>query len=80
MADTPFRWLDDSKNFTKREEMKAVFNSLLGTPEGRLDPAEMIEAMIKIVPADEGKFRNVMPQFVEDMLKKHQREAWETSI
>src|SRR5262249_11067624 len=61
MADTPFRWLDDSKNFTKRAEMRATFDSLLGTPQGRLDPAEMIEAMIEIVPADEGKFRNVVP-------------------
>ena len=80
MADTPFRWLDDSKNFTKRAAMRETFDSLLGTPEGRLDPAEMIERMIDIVPADTGKFRNVVPQFVEDMLKKHQLEAWENQI
>jgi NAD(P)-dependent dehydrogenase (short-subunit alcohol dehydrogenase family) len=80
MADTPFRWLDDSKNFTKRAAMHETFDSLLGTPEGRLDPAEMIEKMIEIVPADTGKFRNVMPQFVEDMLKKSQRDAWDKHI
>lgn len=80
MADNPFRWLDDSKNFTKREEMRAVFDSLLSTPEGRLDPAEMIEAMIKIVPAEDGKFRNVVPQFVEDMIKEHQQSEWEVTI
>lgn len=80
MADNPFRWLDDSKNFTKRAEMRATFDSLLGTPQGRLDPAEMIEAMIKIVPAETGKFRNVVPQFVEDMLKEHQLKAWENTI
>jgi NAD(P)-dependent dehydrogenase (short-subunit alcohol dehydrogenase family) len=70
MADNPFRWLDDNKNFT----------SLLSTPQGRLDPKEMIDAMIRIVPADTGKFRNVVPQFVEDMLKEHQLHAWETTI
>jgi len=80
MADNAFRWLDDDKNFTKRADMKANFDSLLGTPEGRLDPQEMIEAMIKIVPSDTGKFRNVVPQFVEDMLKEHQTKAWENTI
>jgi hypothetical protein len=60
--------------------MRETFDSLLGTPEGRLNPAEMIERMIQIVPADTGKFRNVVPQFVEDMLKKHQLEAWDKQI
>lgn len=80
MAENPFRWLDDNKNFTKTAEMRATFDSLLGTPQGRLDPAEMIDAMIKIVPSDKGKFRNVVPQFVEDMLKEHQQKAWEVTI
>ena len=80
MADNPFRWLDDNKHFTKRAEMRATFDALLGTPQGRLDPTEMIEAMIKIVPSDSGKFRNVVPQFVEDMLKEHQQKAWEVQI
>ena len=80
MADNPFRWLDDNKNFTKRAEMRAPFDALLGTPQGRLDPREMIDAMIKIVPAENGKFRNVVPQFVEDMLKDHQLKAWENQI
>jgi NAD(P)-dependent dehydrogenase (short-subunit alcohol dehydrogenase family) len=80
MAENAFRWLDDDKNFTKRADMKAVFDSLLGTPEGRLDPQEMIDAMIRIVPSDTGKFRNVVPQFVEDMLKDHQLKAWENTI
>lgn len=80
MADTPFRWLDDSKNFTKRAALRETFDSLLGTPEGRLNPEEMIERMVQIVPAESGKFRNVVPKFVEDMLKKHQLEAWEKQI
>ena len=80
MADTCFRWLDDSRNFTKRAEMRATFDSLLGTPQGRLDPAEMIARMIDVVPSDTGKFRNVVPQFVEDMLKEHQLNAWNAEI
>jgi hypothetical protein len=80
MSDAPFRWLDDSKNFTKRADLRATFDSLLGTPQGRLDPAEMIARMIEIVPSDTGKFRNVVPQFVEDMLKQHQLDAWSNQI
>ena len=80
MADTAFRWLDDSRNFTTRAAMRATFDSLLGTPEGRLNPEEMIARMVEIVPADTGRFRNVVPQFVEDMLRAHQRDAWELEI
>lgn len=80
MAENAFRWLDDEKNFTKRADMKADFDSLLGTPQGRLNPTEMIDAMIQIVPSDTGKFRNVVPQFVEDMLKDHQLKAWGNTI
>ena len=80
MADTPFRWLNDDVNFTSRASMRETFDSLLGTPQGRLDPKEMIDKMIEIVPADTGKFRNVYPQFVEDMLKQHQHEAWDKVI
>ncbi|HEY6901784.1 MAG TPA: SDR family oxidoreductase [Puia sp.] len=80
MAESAFRWLDDEKNFTKRADMQANFDSLLKTPQGRLDPKEMIDAMIRIVPSDTGKFRNVVPKFVEDMLKEHQLNAWENNI
>ena len=80
MADTAFRWLDDSRNFTKREVLRKTFDDLLATPEGHLDPTEMIDRMIEIVPADTGKFRNVVPKFVEDMLKKNQVDAWESQI
>jgi uncharacterized protein GlcG (DUF336 family) len=80
MADTAFRWLDDATCFTKRDTMRATFDSLLGTAEGRLDSKEMVDRMIEIVPCDSGKFRNVVPQFVEDMLKKHQLEAWNKPI
>lgn len=80
MADTAFRWLDDAKNFTKRDTLRATFDSLLASPQGHLDPKEMIDRMIEIVPADSGKFRNVVPKFVEDMLKQSQIDAWDARI
>ena len=80
MADTAFRWLDDSKNFTNRAALRKTFDSLLAQPDGHLDPKEMIDRMIEIVPADTGKFRNVVPKAVEDMLKRSQANAWEAKI
>ncbi|PDT30733.1 short-chain dehydrogenase, partial [Sinorhizobium sp. FG01] len=80
MADNPFRWLDDSKNITKRADLRKGFDDFFATPEGRMDPAEMIERMIEVVPADTGKFRNVCPKVIEDMLKEHQLAAWENQI
>jgi NAD(P)-dependent dehydrogenase (short-subunit alcohol dehydrogenase family) len=80
MADTPFRWLDDSKNFTKRQVQREVFESLLASPNGHLEPAQMIDRMIEVVPADEGKFRNVCPTALEQSLKELQAAAWDTRI
>jgi NAD(P)-dependent dehydrogenase (short-subunit alcohol dehydrogenase family) len=80
MAEMAFRWLDDSKNVTKRAALKETFDQMLAKPEGRLDPKEMIDAMVAIVPADTGKFRNVVPKAIEDMLKEVQKQAWEKSI
>jgi NAD(P)-dependent dehydrogenase (short-subunit alcohol dehydrogenase family) len=80
MADTAFRWLDDAKNFTKRDQLRATFDALLASPQGHLDPQGMIDQMIAIVPADTGKVRNVCPQFVEDMLKDAQAAAWTAEI
>ena len=43
-----------------------------------MDPQEMIDRMIEIVPADTGKFRNVVPKAIEDMLKDHQHRRGRT--
>jgi NAD(P)-dependent dehydrogenase (short-subunit alcohol dehydrogenase family) len=80
MADAPFRWLDDSKHVTKRAALRREFDSFLKAPDGHLDACEMIDRMIEIVPADTGKFRNVVPKATEDMLKAHQLAAWENQI
>ena len=80
MADNAFRWLDDARNFTKRADLRKGFDDFFATPEGRLDAKEMIDRMIEIVPADTGKFRNVVPKVIEDMLKAHQQQAWENRI
>jgi len=80
MADNPFRWLDDKKHFTKRADLRRGFDEFFATPEGKMDPQEMIDRMVEIVPADNGKFRNVVPKVIEDMLKAHHLAAWDNKI
>jgi NAD(P)-dependent dehydrogenase (short-subunit alcohol dehydrogenase family) len=80
MAENAFRWLDDSVNFTKREAMRGIVKDLIDSPEGRLDPNDMIAKMVLVIPVSEGRFRNVHPQFVEDALKTHQKEMFERTI
>ena len=80
MAETAFHWLDDSKNFNKRADVQKAFDELLGKDSGRLNPKEMIDAMVAIVPDDNGKFRNVVPKTIEDLLKSLQAEAWKREI
>jgi NAD(P)-dependent dehydrogenase (short-subunit alcohol dehydrogenase family) len=73
MAQTAFHWMDDEKNFTKKSDIEKMFDRLL---DNQMDPQEMIEAMINIIPANNGKFRNVVPQSAEIDVKKVQEKAW----
>jgi NAD(P)-dependent dehydrogenase (short-subunit alcohol dehydrogenase family) len=80
MAANAFRWLDDTVNFTKREDMRAIATGLIGGAEGRLDPEDMIAKMVEVIPARSGNFRNVHPPFVENALKKHQAQMFTLKI
>jgi hypothetical protein len=80
VAENAFRWFDDEVNFTKRAAMRETVAGLIGNAEGRLDPNEMIEKMVEIIQVSEGKFRNIFPQFVEDLLKAHQIEMFALQI
>ena len=60
--------------------LQAEIDAQISSPDWKLVPQDMIDAMVEIVPSDTGKFRNVFPQFVEDMLKDSQAKAWENTI
>lgn len=79
MCESAFHWQDDGTNFIKREDILKFF-AVFDNKEARLDPQEMINAMVSIVPEDTGKFRNVVPTAVEEFLKTYQKEAWENRI
>ena len=80
MAENAFRWLDDSVNFTKRDAMRKIVAGLIGGPDGRLDPKDMITKMIEVVPQEDGYFRNIFPPFIEEALKTHQAEMFTRKI
>ena len=80
MAETPFRWLDDHTSFIKRSELRATFDQLLAAPDGKLDPRIIIDAMVRIVPEESGKFRNIIPDSLEESLKDNQAAAFKNTI
>jgi NAD(P)-dependent dehydrogenase (short-subunit alcohol dehydrogenase family) len=80
MADNAFRWLDDAINFTKRNAVREMVAGLIGSPRGRLDPADMIARMIEVIPGGEGKFRNLHPPSAEELVKMHQAEMYGRTI
>ena len=80
MAENAFRWLDDTVNFTKREVFRNIVDDLIGNSDGRLDPKDMIAKMVEVIPASEGRFRNVYPASVEDAVKRHQAEMFNRRI
>jgi NAD(P)-dependent dehydrogenase (short-subunit alcohol dehydrogenase family) len=73
LADTTYRWHDDSVNFTRENDIKANFAEIMKV---QFDPQEMIYEMISIIGADDGKYRNVWPPAIEDLVKQVQETAW----
>jgi hypothetical protein len=76
MAESVFRWQDDTRNFIKRADIQRFFD-FLGDKDIQRDPKKMIDAMVSIVPVDADLFRNVVPKAVEEFVKTDQKEAWE---
>ena len=80
MAENAFRWLNDTANFTTTAHMREMAAGLIGSEKGRLNPQEMIQRMIEVIPATTGTFRNVFPPFIEEALKAHQTEMFTRPI
>ena len=79
MCESALHWQDDTRNFIKRADIENYF-AFFGGEKERHDPKEVIEAMVSIVPADTGLFRNVVPKAFEEFIKTDQKEAWENTI
>jgi short-subunit dehydrogenase len=72
MWDTHGRWLDASRNFTRASDMAGTA-AILDT---QFDPEEAIAAFIAAIEAETPRYRNVVPQAIEDAVKASQQEAW----
>jgi NAD(P)-dependent dehydrogenase (short-subunit alcohol dehydrogenase family) len=80
VVEAGLRWLNDDVNFIKRDAFQKVVDSLLGVPEGRLDPNDMIAKMVEVIPSREGKFLNIFPPSSEDWVKSYQQQLYERTI
>jgi short-subunit dehydrogenase len=80
MVEKAFRWLKDDKNFTKGETLRAMAKALIGHPEGRLNPDDMIAKMVEIVPARTGKYRNLFPPTLRSMVDADEAQAFAQDI
>ncbi|HWW83572.1 MAG TPA: SDR family oxidoreductase [Vicinamibacterales bacterium] len=79
-AESATHWMDDAKNYIKRDVVQSFFNQILGVPQNRLDPQLMADAMVSIIPSETGLFRNVVPKETEDLARSVQRELWDAKI
>ncbi|WP_042433978.1 SDR family oxidoreductase [Streptacidiphilus anmyonensis] len=77
LADTTFRWLDDSVHFNRAEDVKARFAEILAD---QFDPQDMIDKMVEIIGAEHGKYRNVWPPATEELIKQVQETAWTRAV
>ncbi|MFC7785194.1 SDR family oxidoreductase [Rossellomorea sp. GCM10028870] len=75
-AEEIWKWFDDEKNFTRKEDMLKQQEGL----KDQFDPEDMIQKMIEIIPAENHKFRTVYPEETEKQLKETQQERWEMKI
>ena len=79
-AESASHWMDDRRNYVKRATVQGFFDEILGEEQNRMDPQLMADAMVAIIPKETGRFRNVVPQLAEDMVKAVQRDVWESKI
>ncbi|HEY2656110.1 MAG TPA: SDR family oxidoreductase [Solirubrobacteraceae bacterium] len=77
IADTTYRWHDDAVNSTREADIKATFAEVLN---GQFDPQEMIDEMVAVIGADDGKYRNVWPPSIEDLVKQVEESAWTRQV
>jgi len=80
MVEGGLRWLSDEVNFTKRKAFQKVADGLIGGPEGRLDPNDMIAKMVEVIPSREGKFLNIFPPSSEDWFKNYHQQLLDRTI
>jgi NAD(P)-dependent dehydrogenase (short-subunit alcohol dehydrogenase family) len=80
MVENAFRWLDDKKNFTTHAMMRAEADAFIDQETWKVDPATMIERMIQIVPARTGRYRNIYPEKMRELVDLRAAETFDLEI
>ncbi|WP_406451286.1 SDR family oxidoreductase [Streptomyces sp. NBC_01622] len=73
MGESTYHWQDDAVNFTPEKDIKATFTEIM---KGQHDPQDMIDKMVEVIGAEDGKYRNVWPPATEELIKQIQDNAW----
>ncbi|TXS43870.1 SDR family oxidoreductase [Streptomyces sp. uw30] len=73
MGESTYHWQDDAINFTREKDIKATFAEIM---KGQHDPQDMIDQMVAVIAAEDGKYRNVWPPATEELIKQVQNNAW----
>jgi short-subunit dehydrogenase len=71
-----WKWFDEEKHFTRKKDIKEMEEGL----KNQMDPQDMIEKMIEIIPADHHKFRTVYPEQTEQQMKEAEQKKWMMDI
>jgi NAD(P)-dependent dehydrogenase (short-subunit alcohol dehydrogenase family) len=72
MVESRTRWYDPERNFTRPEDLEGLARRF----EKQFDPQGLIQAMIELVEADSGRYRNVHPEESEELVRNREQEAW----
>src|SRR6476620_6016121 len=51
-AESATHWMDDRKNYIKRDTVQNFFHQILRTDDNRMNPQLMADAMLEIIPGD----------------------------
>lgn len=80
MVEAAYRWLDEEGTFTPRATVKEITDGLLAKPEGRLNPNDMIEKMIELIPAQKGPFRNIFAEASQEWFRQYEKAMLQRTI
>ena len=79
MYDTLDHWYDPDTHFTAEQPIRDA-QALFAGDQLQLDPQDMIDFMVEVIPQAHHKFRDVFPErFVEDV-KRYQASLWTKEV
>lgn len=75
-ADEQWKWYDEKRNFTRKEDMKEKEKGL----NDQFDSQDMIKKMVEVIPSDHHKYRTAYPEDTADQMIKTEQERWNFDI